>query len=36
MGRDGKLALIATWMEIPDKVAEVKVCSDAVPMPRSR
>lgn len=29
IGRDGKLALIDTWMEIPDKVAEVKVCYDA-------
>lgn len=29
IGRDGKLALIDTWMEIPDKVAEVKTCYDA-------
>lgn len=29
IGRDGKLALIDTWMDIPDKVAEVKVCYDA-------
>ncbi len=29
IGRDGKLALIDLWMEIPDKVAEVKTCYDA-------
>ena len=29
IGRDGKLALIDTWMEVPDKVAEVKTCYDA-------
>jgi len=29
IGRDGKLALIDTWMEVPDKIAEVKVCYDA-------
>jgi len=29
VGRDGKLALIDTWMEVPDKVAEVKTCYDA-------
>ncbi len=29
IGRDGKLALIDTWMKVPDKVAEVKTCYDA-------
>ena len=29
IGRDGKLALVDLWMEIPDKVAEVKLCYDA-------
>ncbi|MBS1248678.1 MAG: Nitrite reductase [Chloroflexi bacterium] len=29
IGRDGKAVLIDTWMEIPDKVAEVQVCYDA-------
>ena len=29
IGRDGKLALIDTWMEVPDKIAEVKTCYDA-------
>jgi nitrite reductase (NO-forming)/hydroxylamine reductase len=29
IGRDGKLALIDLWLEIPDKVAEVKSCYDA-------
>ncbi|MCB2160454.1 c-type cytochrome [bacterium] len=29
IGRDGKLALIDLWMEVPDKVAEVQVCYDA-------
>lgn len=29
IGRDGKLALIDTWMAVPDKVAEVKTCYDA-------
>jgi len=29
IGRDGKLALIDTWMEVPDKIAEVQVCYDA-------
>lgn len=29
IGRDGKLVLIDTWMAVPDKVAEVKVCYDA-------
>ena len=29
IGRDGKLALIDLWMEIPDKVAEVQLCYDA-------
>lgn len=29
IGRDGKLALIDTWMEVPDKIAEVKLCYDA-------
>ena len=29
IGRDGKLALIDLWMEIPDKVAEVQTCYDA-------
>jgi nitrite reductase (NO-forming)/hydroxylamine reductase len=29
IGRDGKLALIDLWMEVPDKVAEVKTCYDA-------
>jgi nitrite reductase (NO-forming) / hydroxylamine reductase len=29
VGRDGKLALIDTWMETPDVVAEVKTCYDA-------
>ncbi len=29
IGRDGKLALIDLWMEVPDKVAEVQTCYDA-------
>jgi nitrite reductase (NO-forming)/hydroxylamine reductase len=29
IGRDGRLSLIDTWMEVPDKVAEVKTCYDA-------
>ena len=29
IGRDGKAVLIDTWMEVPDKVAEVQVCYDA-------
>lgn len=29
IGRDGKAVLIDTWMELPDIVAEVKVCYDA-------
>jgi nitrite reductase (NO-forming)/hydroxylamine reductase len=29
IGRDGKLALIDLWLEVPDKVAEVKTCYDA-------
>lgn len=29
IGRDGKLALIDLWMEIPTKVAEVQTCYDA-------
>jgi nitrite reductase (NO-forming) / hydroxylamine reductase len=29
IGRDGKLALVDLWMEVPDKVAEVQVCYDA-------
>ncbi len=29
IGRDGKLALVDLWMEVPDKVAEVKLCYDA-------
>lgn len=29
IGRDGKLALIDLWMEIPDKVAEAQFCYDA-------
>jgi len=29
IGRDGKLAMIDTWMAVPDKVAEVKTCYDA-------
>jgi nitrite reductase (NO-forming)/hydroxylamine reductase len=29
IGRDGKVTIIDTWMEIPDKVAETKVCYDA-------
>jgi len=29
IGRDGKLALIDLWMEVPDVVAEVKTCYDA-------
>ncbi len=29
IGRDGKLALIDLWMEVPDTVAEVQVCYDA-------
>ncbi len=29
IGRDGRLALIDLWMEIPDKVAEVQTCYDA-------
>jgi nitrite reductase (NO-forming)/hydroxylamine reductase len=29
IGRDGKLALIDLWMEIPAKVAEVQLCYDA-------
>jgi nitrite reductase (NO-forming) / hydroxylamine reductase len=29
IGRDGKLVLIDTWMVVPDKVAEVKICYDA-------
>ncbi|MDP1545300.1 MAG: cytochrome D1 domain-containing protein [Anaerolineales bacterium] len=29
IGRDGKLALVDLWMEIPDKVAEVQTCYDA-------
>jgi len=29
IGRDGKLALIDLWMEVPDKVAEVQLCYDA-------
>ena len=29
IGRDGKAVLIDTWMEVPDKVAESKVCYDA-------
>jgi nitrite reductase (NO-forming)/hydroxylamine reductase len=29
IGRDGKLAMIDLWMEIPEKVAEVQLCYDA-------
>jgi len=29
IGRDGKLALIDLWMEVPDKIAEVQTCYDA-------
>lgn len=29
IGRDGKAVMIDTWMEVPDKVAEAKVCYDA-------
>ncbi len=29
IGRDGKLALVDLWMEVPDTVAEVKLCYDA-------
>jgi nitrite reductase (NO-forming)/hydroxylamine reductase len=29
IGRDGRLALIDLWMEVPDKVAEVQLCYDA-------
>lgn len=29
IGRDGKLALVDLWMEIPEKVAEVQTCYDA-------
>ncbi len=29
IGRDGKVALIDLWMEVPDKVAEVQACYDA-------
>lgn len=29
IGRDGRLALIDLWMEVPDKVAEVQTCYDA-------
>ena len=29
IGRDGKLAMIDLWMEIPDKVAEAQLCYDA-------
>ncbi|MBI5935786.1 MAG: c-type cytochrome [Chloroflexi bacterium] len=29
IGRDGKLALVDLWMEIPTKVAEVQTCYDA-------
>jgi len=29
IGRDGRLALVDLWMEVPDKVAEVQLCYDA-------
>jgi nitrite reductase (NO-forming)/hydroxylamine reductase len=29
IGRDGKASLVDTWMEVPEVVAEVKVCHDA-------
>jgi nitrite reductase (NO-forming)/hydroxylamine reductase len=29
IGRDGKLALVDLWMEIPEKVAEAQLCYDA-------
>ncbi|RJP52528.1 MAG: nitrite reductase [Anaerolineaceae bacterium] len=29
IGRDGKLALVDLWMEVPTKVAEVQTCYDA-------
>jgi nitrite reductase (NO-forming)/hydroxylamine reductase len=29
IGRDGKLALIDLWMEVPDKIAEAQLCYDA-------
>jgi nitrite reductase (NO-forming)/hydroxylamine reductase len=29
IGRDGKLALVDLWMEVPEKVAEVQLCYDA-------
>jgi nitrite reductase (NO-forming)/hydroxylamine reductase len=29
IGRDGRLALVDLWMEVPDKVAEVQICYDA-------
>jgi len=29
IGRDGRLAMVDLWMEVPDKVAEVQVCYDA-------
>ncbi len=29
IGRDGKLALVDLWMEVPQKVAEVQTCYDA-------
>ena len=29
IGRDGRLAMVDLWMEVPDKVAEVQTCYDA-------
>jgi len=29
IGRDGRLAMIDLWMEVPEKVAEVQLCYDA-------
>jgi nitrite reductase (NO-forming)/hydroxylamine reductase len=29
IGRDGRLAMVNLWMEVPDKVAEVQTCYDA-------
>jgi nitrite reductase (NO-forming) / hydroxylamine reductase len=29
IGRDGRATMIDLWMKVPDKVAEVKTCSDA-------
>jgi len=29
IGRDGKVAMVDLWMDVPDKVAEVQICYDA-------